>query len=148
MRVRATVLEREVGGRERPAPKFLNSPNFSHRFTPQRGWLPGSRNAGQLPRVMRAHNTTAGFFFPFQRGGDANLVQGGDFLEDVLHLVLWVHAEAEDVAAGARRGLDHKRGSELGVADADGLHHEDVRFCRYRFPATDVNSKATWFGIQ
>jgi hypothetical protein len=24
----------------------------------------------------------------------------------------------------------------------------DVRFCRYRFPATDLNSKATWFGIQ
>jgi hypothetical protein len=23
-----------------------------------------------------------------------------------------------------------------------------VRFCRYRFPATDLNSKATWFGIQ
>jgi hypothetical protein len=24
---------------------------------------------------------------------------------------------------------------------------EHVRFCRYRFPATDLNSKATWFGI-
>ena len=24
----------------------------------------------------------------------------------------------------------------------------NVRFCRYRFPATDLNSKATWFGIQ
>jgi hypothetical protein len=24
----------------------------------------------------------------------------------------------------------------------------DVRFCRYRFPATDLNFKATWFGIQ
>jgi hypothetical protein len=24
----------------------------------------------------------------------------------------------------------------------------DVRFCRYRFPATDLNSKATWLGIQ
>jgi hypothetical protein len=23
----------------------------------------------------------------------------------------------------------------------------DVRFFRYRFPATDLNSKATWFGI-
>jgi hypothetical protein len=23
-----------------------------------------------------------------------------------------------------------------------------VRFCRYRFPATDLNSKATWFWIQ
>jgi hypothetical protein len=25
---------------------------------------------------------------------------------------------------------------------------QHVRFCRYRFPATDLNSKATWFGIQ
>jgi hypothetical protein len=28
------------------------------------------------------------------------------------------------------------------------LLHVNVRFCRYRFPATDLNSKATWFGIQ
>jgi hypothetical protein len=32
------------------------------------------------------------------------------------------------------------------ICETSGV--EDVRFCRYRFPATDLNSKATWFGIQ
>jgi hypothetical protein len=36
--------------------------------------------------------------------------------------------------------------SRRGAHPAHWMGH--VRFCRYRFPATDLNFKATWFGIQ
>ena len=34
------------------------------------------------------------------------------------------------------------------VLDKSAHVQVNVRFCRYRFPATDLNFKATWFGIQ
>jgi hypothetical protein len=35
-----------------------------------------------------------------------------------------------------------------GLFSSRWMRRRHVRFCRYRFPATDLNSKATWFGIQ
>jgi hypothetical protein len=60
--------------------------------------------------------------------------------------------EAADVLGELAR-LKADKGWRIGLTlsgecrgDADTC--QDVRFCRYRFPATDLNSKATWFGIQ
>jgi hypothetical protein len=47
-------------------------------------------------------------------------------------------------ASGACDGGSAPQYGEL----ADTLRGHNVRFCRYRFAATDLNSKATWFGIQ
>jgi hypothetical protein len=41
----------------------------------------------------------------------------------------------------------HPRG-RMQLTRVAGCSLVNVRFCRYRFPATDLNSKSTWFGIQ
>ena len=35
-----------------------------------------------------------------------------------------------------------------GTVEEKIYRKQVFRFCRYRFPATDLNSKATWVGIQ
>jgi hypothetical protein len=52
-----------------------------------------------------------------------------------------LQAVAQRTGAGARRQL------LKGAGEAEE-EPEEVRFCRYRFPASGLNSKATWFGIQ
>jgi hypothetical protein len=47
----------------------------------------------------------------------------------------------QTVAAAEQRVRERPGGGRAG-------RRSDVRFCRYRFAATDLNSKATWFGIQ
>jgi hypothetical protein len=56
--------------------------------------------------------------------------------KDVCALVSW------------RRSLPAVRWLRSPPQARRALCVRNVRFCRYRFPATDLNSKATWFGIQ
>jgi hypothetical protein len=67
---------------------------------------------------------------------------------------LRVHAVLDAVAHIRHLALELRHG-ELGAINqrvrqvaAGARPRRHVRFCRHRFPATDLNSKANWFGIQ
>mmetsp|Transcript_64068 Transcript_64068/g.202684 ORF Transcript_64068/g.202684 Transcript_64068/m.202684 type:complete len:351 (+) Transcript_64068:119-1171(+) len=72
---------------------------------------------------------------PKHRVHREHLPQRVHLLEYLLHPLLGVHPEAEDVPSAPLRGLHNERGPELGVADADGLHlevgHRDVEVLRH-----------------